>query len=131
MSGAYRIPKPANEPTYAYAPGSCERAALKAALDGMAATEIEIPIVIGGREIRTGRTRQAVMPHRHRHVLATWHRAGAAETKQAIAAAREAHREWSSWRWQDRAAVFLRAAELLSTTVMARPWTPPRALTSA
>jgi 1-pyrroline-5-carboxylate dehydrogenase len=116
MSGAYRIPKPANEPTYSYAPGTPERAALKAAVAGMAASEIEIPIVIGGREIRTGRTRQAVMPHRHGHVLATWHRAGAAETKQAIAAAREAHREWSSWRWQDRAAVFLRAAELLSTT---------------
>jgi 1-pyrroline-5-carboxylate dehydrogenase len=116
MSGAYRIPKPANEPVCAYAPGTPERTALKAALDRMTATEIEIPIVIGGREIRTGRTRQTVMPHRHGHVLATWHRAGAAETKQAIAAAREARREWSSWPWHDRAAVFLRAAELLSTT---------------
>jgi 1-pyrroline-5-carboxylate dehydrogenase len=116
MSGAYRIPKPANEPVYSYAPCSPERAALKDTLARMAAGAIEIPVIIGGREIRTGRTKQAVMPHRHGHVLATWHRAGVEETKQAIAAAREAHREWSSWRWQDRVAVFLRAAELLSTS---------------
>jgi 1-pyrroline-5-carboxylate dehydrogenase len=116
MSGAYRIPKPANEPAYSYAPGSPERAALKDALGRMSASAIEIPVIIGGREIRTGRTKQAVMPHRHGHVLATWHRAGVEETKQAIAAAKEAHREWASWRWQDRVAVFLRAAELLSTS---------------
>lgn len=116
MSGAYRIPKPANEPVYSYAPGSPERTALKDTLARMAASAIEIPVIIGGREIRTGRTKQVVMPHRHGHVLATWHRAGVEEAKQAIAAAREAHREWSSWRWQDRVAVFLRAAELLSTS---------------
>jgi 1-pyrroline-5-carboxylate dehydrogenase len=116
MSGAYRIPKPANEPVYSYAPGSPERGALKDELGRMAASAIEIPIIIGGREIRTGRTKRAVMPHRHGHVLATWHRAGVEETKQAIAAAKEAHREWSSWRWQDRVSVFLRAAELLSTS---------------
>jgi 1-pyrroline-5-carboxylate dehydrogenase len=116
MSGAYRIPKPVNEPVYSYAPGSPERAALKDTLAKMTASAIEIPVIIGGREIRTGRTKQTVMPHRHGHVLATWHRAGAEETKQAIAAAKEAHREWSSWRWQDRVAVFLRAAELLASS---------------
>jgi 1-pyrroline-5-carboxylate dehydrogenase len=116
MSGAYRIPKPANEPVYSYAPGSPERTVLKDTLAKMAGTAIEIPLVIGGREVRTGRTKQVVMPHCHGHVLATWHRAGAEEAKQAIAAAKEAHREWASWRWQDRVAVFLRAAELLSTS---------------
>jgi 1-pyrroline-5-carboxylate dehydrogenase len=116
MSGAYRIPKPANEPVYSYAPGSPERAVLKDTLAKMAGTAIEIPLVIGGREVRTGRTKQVVMPHCHGHVLATWHRAGAEEAKQAIAAAKEAHREWASWRWQDRVAVFLRAAEMLSTS---------------
>ena len=108
------IPPPVNEPVRFYAPGSPERAALKAKLAEMSATQIEIPIVIGGKEIRTGRTKQAVMPHRHGHVLATWHRAGKDEAVQAINAAAEAHREWSSWRWEDRAAVLLKAAELLA-----------------
>jgi 1-pyrroline-5-carboxylate dehydrogenase len=110
------IPTPVNEPVQSYAPGSPERASLKAKLAEMAATEIEIPLIIGGKEIRTGRTKQAVMPHRHGHVLATWHRAGKEEAAQAIAAAADAHREWSSWRWEDRAAVFLKAADLLATT---------------
>jgi len=110
------IPAPANEPVLSFAPGSPERASLKAKLAEMAATEIEIPVIIGGKEIRTGRTKKAVMPHRHGHVLATWHRAGKEEAAQAIAAAADAHREWSSWRWEDRAAVFLKAADLLATT---------------
>jgi 1-pyrroline-5-carboxylate dehydrogenase len=116
MSGAYRIPAPVNEPVHSYAPGTPERAALKDTLAGMSATQIEIPIVIGGTEVRTGRTKQAVMPHRHGHTLATWQRAGTDEATKAIAAAREAHGEWSSWRWEDRASVFLRAADLLATT---------------
>ncbi|MDH4042950.1 MAG: L-glutamate gamma-semialdehyde dehydrogenase [Gemmatimonadota bacterium] len=116
MSRHIPIPPPVNEPVLDYAPGSPERAALKARLTEMAGTQIDIPLIIGGKEVRTGRTKQAVMPHRHGHVLATWHRAGKAETAQAIAAAHEAYREWSSWRWEDRAAVFLRAADLLATT---------------
>ena len=112
----YTVPAPVNEPVWEYAPGSPERAALKAVLGEMAGTQVEIPVIIGGKEIRTGRTKQAVLPHRHGHVLATWHRAGRDEAKQAIAAARDAWREWSTWRWEDRAAVFLRAAELLATT---------------
>jgi len=82
----------------------------------MAAERIDIPLVIGGREIRTGRTQQAVMPHNHRHVLADWHSADPEHVHQAIAAAAAAAREWASWRWEDRAAVFLRAAELLTTS---------------
>src|SRR5690606_29502454 len=75
-----------------------------------------IPIIIGGREIRTGRTERTVMPHDHRHVLAEWHAADASHVQQAIEAARTAQREWASWSWHDRAAVFLKAAELLTTT---------------
>jgi 1-pyrroline-5-carboxylate dehydrogenase len=116
MSRHIPIPPPVNEPVLDYAPGSPERASLKARLAEMAGTQIDIPLIIGGKEIRTGRTKQAVMPHRHGHVLATWHRAGTDETAQAIAAAREAWRDWSTWRWEDRAAVFLRAADLLATT---------------
>ena len=108
-------PTPVNEPIRSYAPGSPERDALKARLATMAKEDLEIPVIIGGREIRTGRTQQAVMPFSHRHVLAEYHMADARHVRQAIEAARRAQREWSAWPWEDRAAVFLKAAELLAT----------------
>jgi len=77
---------------------------------------VDIPAVIGGKEIRTGDLAQSVMPHNHRHVLADWHRATDAHVDMAIEAARKAQREWASWAWEDRAAIFLKAAELLTTT---------------
>ena len=116
FTGIRSIPLPGNEPVRGYAPASPERAELKARLTSMAAERIEIPIVVGGEEIRTGNTARAVMPHAHEHVLADWHRAGAEHVERAITAAREAHSEWANWPWEDRAAVFLRAAELLSTS---------------
>ena len=82
----------------------------------MAKERIEIPLVIGGRDVRTADRGTAVMPHDHRHVLADWHKAGTEQVLQAIEAAKAAHREWSNWAWEDRAAVFLRAAELLTTS---------------
>ncbi len=117
MSADIQVPIPLNEPVRSYAPGTPERSALKARLRELAAERIEIPLLIGGEEVRTGTTREAVLPHRHRHVLATWHVAGRAEAERAIRAATEAHREWSTWPWEERAAVFLKAAELL-----AGPW---------
>jgi 1-pyrroline-5-carboxylate dehydrogenase len=116
MSGTIRVPPPANEPVHSYAPGTPERDALKTRLAEMSGEAIEIPLIIGGEEIRTGRTSTAVMPHDHRHVLATWHMAGPAEVKLAIDAARDAWNGWSVTPWEDRASIFLRAAELLSTT---------------
>src|SRR5207342_3791380 len=116
FAGVRRIPEPINDANRLYAPGSPERAELKARLKTMAAERIEIPIIIGGKEIRTGRTEKTVMPHDHQHVLAEYHLAGPEEVRQAIAAAAEARREWSAWAWEDRAAVILRAAELLATT---------------
>ncbi len=116
FNGTRRVPPPVNEPVRGYAPGSPERASLKARLAAMAAERIEIPLVIGGTEIRTGETGHAVMPHDHRHILADWHKATPDHVQQAIAAARAAHAEWANWAWEDRAAVFLRAAELLATT---------------
>jgi 1-pyrroline-5-carboxylate dehydrogenase len=110
------VPRPVNDPNLSYAPGSAERRELKARLKTMAAERIEIPIVIGGREVRTGNLDRAVMPHRHAHVLADYHKAGAAEARQAIEAATAAQKEWGAWPFEDRAAVFLRAAELLTTT---------------
>src|SRR5215218_4480449 len=117
FNGTRRVPPPVNEPVKLYAPGSPEKAALKARLASMSSERVEIPLVIGGEEIRTGNTAQAVMPHAHRHVLADWHKAGPEHVQRAIDAAREAQREWANWPWEDRAAVFLKAAELL-----AGPW---------
>ena len=77
FNGNRRVPPPVNEPVRTYAPGSPERAELKARLTAMAGEPIEIPLVIGGREVRTGRTAQTVMPHDHGHVLADWHKASA------------------------------------------------------
>ena len=116
FNGRARVSTPVNEPIRAYAPGSAERAALKTALDSMASAPVDIPIVIGGQEIRTGDTASAVMPHAHQHVLGTFHRATPAHAQQAIDAALGAHAEWSSWSFEDRAAVLLKAAELLTTS---------------
>jgi len=111
-----RIPPPVNEPNLSYLPGSLERADLKSRLSSMASERVDIPLVIGGCDIRTSPTEHAVMPHDHRHVLAEWHKAGPQHVEQAIAAAADAHREWAGWTLEERAGVFLRAAELLSTT---------------
>jgi hypothetical protein len=109
-----KVPVPGNEPVYSYAPGTPERAKLKAALKELAAKKIEIPLIIGGKEIRTGKIGQVVMPHKHKHVLAEYHMAGEAEIKLAIKAAMAAKVEWEALRWEERAAIFLKAAELLS-----------------
>jgi 1-pyrroline-5-carboxylate dehydrogenase len=106
-------PIPSNEPVRSYAPGTPGRASLQEQLASMAAEKIEIPLVIGGREVRTGKLAQAVMPHRHAHVLADVHQGGAAEVQQAIEAALRAQREWAALPWEARASVFLKAAELL------------------
>jgi len=111
-----KIPLPVNDSNKSYLPGSSERAELKATIARMASERVDIPLVIGGCEIRTGRTSQVVMPHNHRHVLGEWHAAEPSHVQQAIETAMNASREWARWSLQDRAAVFLRAAELLTTT---------------
>jgi 1-pyrroline-5-carboxylate dehydrogenase len=107
-------PEPRNEPVKDYAPGSPERAELQQRLRELERDRIEIPLVIGGNDVETGETFEAVMPHRKDHVLADVHSGGPAEVEQAIAAAREARHDWARLPWEERAAVFLRAAELLS-----------------
>jgi 1-pyrroline-5-carboxylate dehydrogenase len=103
-----------NEPVRDYAAGSPERESLQRRLTDLSSTRLEIPLVVGGKEIRTGDTFPAVMPHAREHVLGDVHKGGAAEVEQAIAAAGEAWPEWSRTSWEDRASVFLRASELLS-----------------
>src|SRR6476469_7942434 len=116
FAGVRRVPEPVNEPNNTYAPGTPQRADLKARLKSMAGEKIEIPLIIGGREIRTGKLEKSVMPHDHSHVLAEYHLAGPEHIQQAIEASAVARREWSAWPWEDRAAVLLRAAELLATS---------------
>ncbi|MFN7916130.1 MAG: L-glutamate gamma-semialdehyde dehydrogenase [Vicinamibacterales bacterium] len=116
FNGRARVATPVNEPIKSYAPGSPERASLKAKLDAMASEQVDIPVVIGGEEIRTGNTAIAVMPHDHHHVLGTYHKATPALAQKAIDAALAAHHEWSGWAFEDRAAVLLKAAELLRTS---------------
>jgi 1-pyrroline-5-carboxylate dehydrogenase len=116
FAGRRRVPRPENDPNLSYAPGTPARAELKSRLKQMAAETIDIPIIIGGKEIRSGTTTQSVMPHKHGHVLATFHKAAPEHVRQAADAAVSARKEWSSWSFDDRAAVFLRAAELLTTT---------------
>ncbi len=110
----FRPPAPSNEPIRDYAPGSPERASLRLRLEQMRGERAELPLVIGGKDVRTGTTRPAVMPHDREHVLADVHQGSAEQVQQAVDAAAAAWRDWSRWPWEERAAVFLRAAELLS-----------------
>ena len=113
-NGVFNVPVPVNEPVLSYAPGTAERAEIVEQLDKLSRRAIEIPARIGGRRVRTGKTANAVMPHNHAHVLATWHKCGKKEVERAIAAALDAHKSWSRTPWQDRAAIFLKAADLLA-----------------
>lgn len=118
MSNAYfKLQMPDNEPVNSYLPGTPARAALKAELARQASTQVEIPLVIGGKEIFTGTTGKSVMPHDHQHVLATFHMAGEKELKEAVEASMRAKAEWEAMPWEHRSAVFLKAADLL-----AGPW---------
>ena len=114
MSNAiYQIAKPETENLLSYLPGSDEKRRLKERISQMKAAPIEIPLIIGGKEVRTGRTGSCVIPHNHSHILATYHMAGPDEIKMAIDAALNARKTWEATPWEHRLAVFLKAAELL------------------
>jgi 1-pyrroline-5-carboxylate dehydrogenase len=110
------VPPAVNEPILGYAAGSPERTRLSAALVAIEREVVEIPCVIGGQRVHTGKLREVVMPHRHKHVVARFHAATEDVAERAILAALDARREWAAMRWEARAAVLLRAAELLATT---------------
>lgn len=111
----FSFAKPANEPVYSYAPGTDARRKLREALERQSSTEIEIPIVINGKEVRTGDTGHVVMPHRHAHRLATYHKVTEKEVNAAIEAALKAHAQWSRLPWVERASIMLRIGELIAT----------------
>jgi 1-pyrroline-5-carboxylate dehydrogenase len=114
-NGVRQLPPTVNEPIRSYAPGSPERAALQARLKAMEGERPDIPVVIGGKEIRTGETAKSVSPHKHAHQTATYHKCTPDDVRAAIASGKQAWREWSEWTWEERAAVFLKAADLLAT----------------
>ncbi len=114
MDGIVRVPAPTNEPVRQYAPGSPETAALQREIERLSGEVREIPLRIGGQAVRTGVLGRAVCPHDHRHVLAHYHQAGAAEAAAAVQAAGAARAEWAAMPWPARLAVFLKAADLLA-----------------
>jgi 1-pyrroline-5-carboxylate dehydrogenase len=116
MSGIANIPQPRNEPVLSYAPGSAERAALKGAITAVGSERPDIPAMVGGREIRSEVTQPVISPHCHSRVLGRLHHADRATIDAAVASAVEAQRDWAHWRFEDRAGVFLKAADLLATT---------------
>jgi len=113
----YKLPLPLNEPIKRYAPGAPERELLKAGLKELKSQQIEIPLIIGGKEVKTGKLGQCIIPHDHQIVIGTYHQAGENEVQMAIKAALNARKQWTAMDWHDRVAVFLKAADLL-----AGPW---------
>ena len=113
-NSVFTFSKPANEPVKTYSPGSADKAALKNALAQLSSEQWDIPIIIGGREIRTGNTGKVVMPHNHKHLLATYHKAGEKEVRLAVDAAIEAQKQWAELPWTERASLMMKIAELIA-----------------
>jgi 1-pyrroline-5-carboxylate dehydrogenase len=110
----FKVRTPENEPVLGYLPGSPERIALKAELEKQLAHPVDIPLIIGGKEVTTATKAQIVCPHDHHKVLATYSKAGKAELRQAVAAAKAAKDAWERMPWEHRAAIFLKAAQLVT-----------------
>ncbi len=115
MNAIIKVPTPFNEPVYSYAPGSREKKDLKAHLKKMLNEKIEIPLIIGSKEIFSGNMADCRCPHDHNHLLAQYHKAGPPELDKAVKEAQKAWKDWSAMDWESRASIFLRAAELLAT----------------
>ncbi|KGE16103.1 L-glutamate gamma-semialdehyde dehydrogenase [Sphingobacterium deserti] len=115
LKGFFNVPTPINEPVNSYAPGTKERELLEAAIQRARAEEADIPMYIGGKEIRTDKKGKLTPPHDHQHTLGYYHEGGKEHVSQAIDAALAAKANWESLQWEQRAAVFLKAAELAST----------------
>ncbi len=117
VNAKFSLSLPSNEPIKSYIPGTPERTEIKAKLKELKSREIEIPIIIGGKEIKTGNLGQCVLPHEHGTIVGTYHKSGEKEVQMAIEASLKARIQWAEMGWQERASIFLRAAEIL-----AGPW---------
>jgi 1-pyrroline-5-carboxylate dehydrogenase len=113
-NAVFKIEKPKNEPVLSYAPGTKEREELKARLVELRTQEIEIPLIIGGKEVRTGKLGMCIIPHNKEVVIGRYHMAGEKEVNDAIEAALAARHDWESMPWEHRASIFLKAAEMLA-----------------
>jgi len=113
----FRLPLPPNEPVRSYVPGSTERKNLKTKLTELKKRHIEIPLIIGGKELKTGKLGKCILPHQHQKEIGQYHQAGEKEVQLAIQASQKARQQWANMQWYDRAAVFMKAADLL-----AGPW---------
>ncbi|MCG9880187.1 MAG: L-glutamate gamma-semialdehyde dehydrogenase [Bacteroidia bacterium] len=114
MKGFFNVPVPVNEPVLNYAPGSAERKALKEAIQEARSKVVDIPMYIGGKEVRSGKTSELRPPHDHQHLLGTFHVSDASHVTDAINAALAAKLNWEALTWEQRAAIFLKAAELIA-----------------
>ena len=114
LKGFFNVPKAVNEPVKGYAPNSPEKAAVLAAYKAMWNSKIDVPLYIGSEEIKTGNTRNMTAPHDHQHVVGTYHLAEKVHVEKAIASALEARTAWANMAWEQRAAIFLKAAELIA-----------------
>ncbi|MBG6110278.1 1-pyrroline-5-carboxylate dehydrogenase [Flavobacterium sp. CG_9.10] len=120
LKGFFHVPKAVNEPVKGYAPNSPEKAAVQAAYTKMWNSKIDVPLYIGSEEIRTGNTKNMTAPHDHKHIVGTYHLAEKAHVEKAIANALESKTAWANMAWEQRAAIFLKAAELIAGPYRAR-----------
>ena len=120
LKGFFNVPKAVNEPVKGYAPNSPEKAAVQAAYTKMWNSTIDVPLYIGSEEIRTGNTKNMTAPHDHKHVVGTYHLAEKTHIESAIANALESRTAWANMAWEQRAAIFLKAAELIAGPYRAR-----------
>lgn len=118
--GFFNVPKAVNEPVKSYAPNSPEKAAVLAAYKKMWNETIDVPMYIGSEQIKTGNTKTMSAPHDHKHIVGTYHLAEKSHVEKAIASALEARKKWSQMPWEHRAAIFLKAAELIAGPYRAR-----------
>jgi 1-pyrroline-5-carboxylate dehydrogenase len=114
LKGFFNVPKAVNEPVKSYAPGSPERAKVAETYKTMWNASVEVPLYIGSEEIKTGNTKKMSAPHDHQHIVGIYHQADRALVEKAITSALEARKKWAAMAWENRASIFLKAAELLA-----------------
>lgn len=114
LKGFFNVPKAVNEPVKSYAPGSPERAKVAETYKTMWNSQVEVPLYIGSEEIKTGDTKKMSAPHDHQHIVGVYHQADRALVEKAITEALEARKKWAAMTWENRAGIFLKAAELLA-----------------